>query len=307
MLGEVLEYLSLQPGGRHLECGVATGGHLVAICRRLGASGFAVGIDLDEDALSIARQRIEDASTGCKVELRCGDYAEMESILTPLGVEHGSFETALLDAGMSGFQLALDRGFSYSIDSRLDMRYGKNRKVDAEYIVNQSDAAELTRIFAEFGDLGEAARIADAIVDARNRAPICTTTELVNAISEIYPARMPHGKRMRKLGQVFMALREAVNDGLRGLRLGVTNTISYLKNDGGRFAILTFAGHENVIVRGVARGYRKPGVENPDWILRRLTQGALKPTRAEVASNPAAHSAMLRVFEKRLVCGKEAK
>jgi len=185
------------------------------------------------------------------------------------------------------------------------MKYGKQQSTDAECIVNNCDVVELARIFEEYGDLPEARRVAQAIVEFRKDMLICTSTQLVEALSVVFPSRMPHGKRMRRLGQVFMALREAVNDGKSGLRFGLDRAIRYLKNDGGRLAVLTFAGHENVIVRTVAGEYRKPGANNPDWILKRITKGALKPTKRETELNPAAHSAMLRVYEKRQTGAKE--
>jgi len=298
MVNEVLENLDIGEGGKHLECGVSTGGHLLEIASRLGANGFALAIDLDEDALSIARKRLEDKGISCKIEFICGNYADLPVHLSQKGIEPGFFDTALLDAGVSGFQLKGDRGFSYSRDLPLDMRYGKAQKVTAESILNGADVGELRRIFAEYGDLHDAAKVAWAIYTARQHTPLATTGDLVKALQDVYPERMPHGKRMRRLGQVFMAVREAVNEGQRSLEGGIDNSIQYLRKDEGRFALLTFSGNENLIMKRIAARYRRPGKFNPDWILKKVTNRAVKPTRDEVRRNPASHSAMLRVFKK---------
>lgn len=299
MIAEVLEHLCPMPGGMHLELGVSTGGHLLEIAARLGEGGFAVAVDLDADAVAIANARLKDAGIGCKVEFLHGNYADLPRLLSPLGARPGSFDTALLDAGMSGYQLAAGRGFSYADDSPLDMRYGATGEWTAAELLSDAGEAELAEILTRYGDLPDAAKAARAICEFRESAAISTSKDLLDAVSSVWPAKMPHGKRMRRLGQLYMALREAVNDGNEGLRGGIENAIAYLKADGGRFALLTFSGGENVIAKEIARKYRKCGEGNPDWILKRITRGALRPSFGEVKANPAAHSAMLRVFEKR--------
>ncbi len=306
MTEEVIRYLAPARGGSHLELGASTGGHFLEICRLLGSEGLAVAVDLDVEALSIAKKRIESEGVDCKVAYIEGDYADLKELLHSASISTRKFDTVLLDAGMSGYQLSSGRGFSYTTNSRLDMRYGGEKIVDAEFIINNASLDELVKIFSELGDVYEAKRVAEAVVEKRAMSPIKTTHELVKAISLIYPEKMPYGKRKRKLGQVFMALREAVNDGVRSFEIGLNNAIEYLETDG-RLAILTFAGHENTIVKNATRMYRSAGLKNPDWALKRITPGAVKPTRNEIKRNPAAHSAMLRVFCKTSIRVEEVK
>jgi 16S rRNA (cytosine1402-N4)-methyltransferase len=297
MMEEVVRYLAPVRGGVHLELGASTGGHLLEISRLLGSEGLAVAVDSDVEALLIAQKRIDSEGIDCRIAYLAGNYADLPELLSSASLISVKFDTVLLDAGMSGYQLSSTRGFSYSSDSRLDMRYDSRKQVDAEYIVNNSNLDELIAVFSEFGDVHEAPRVADAIIQRRNEAPIRTTHALVDAISIVYPEKMPYGKRMRKLGQVFMALREAVNNGLHSLEEGLNHAISFMNVDG-KLAILTFAGHENLIVKKVTRKYRSTGPDNSDWFLKCITAGAVKPRYEEIKRNPAAHSAMLRVFTK---------
>lgn len=305
MTAEVLEHLSPKPYGMHIELGVSTGGHLLEIARRLGSGGFAVAVDLDSDAIAIAKARIKEAGIACKIDFIHGNYADLPALLHPLGIGPGCFDTALLDAGMSGYQLAAGRGFSYADDSPLDMRFDATGGETAAEFLRDASEDEIAFVLEKYGDLREAAKVAEAICDFREKLHIETAGDLKNAVSAIWPEKMPFGKRMRKLGQLFMAVREYVNGGVEGLKGGIENAIAYLKADGGRLALLTFSGGENLLVKEIVRKYRKCGEGNPDWILKRISKGALKPSKNEVVVNPAAHSAMLRVFEKRRMGGME--
>ncbi len=305
MTAEVLEHLSPKPYGLHLELGVSTGGHLLEIAGRLGSGGFAAAVDLDSDAIAIAKARIKEAGIACKIEFIHGNYADLPVLLAPFGIEPGSFDTALLDAGMSGYQLAAGRGFSYADDSPLDMRFDATGGETAAEFLRDAGEDEIATVLEMYGYLRETAKVAGAICDFRMDKPIETAGDLVKAVSAIWPEKMPFGKRMRKLGQLFMAIREHVNEGAKGLRGGIENAIAFLNPDGGRLAVLTFSGGENLLVKDIARKYRISGEGNPDWVLKRISRGALKPSRDEVVVNPAAHSAMLRVYEKRRTGGME--
>jgi len=301
MVEEVVRYLDPKPGGKHLELGVSTGGHLLRVCKLISPGGFAVAVDLDGQAIEIARRRIEETLTECRVVFLQGDYGELPALLSPAGIPEDFFNSCVLDAGMSGFQLEGGRGFSYKRDQELDMRFDPGMKLTAKELVNGASVEELSRILAEVGDIPEAAKVAAAIAKARAIRPINTTFELIEAVSEIWPEKMPYGKRMRRLGQLFMALRDIVNPGAKGLRGGIEHAVKYLSKNKGRFALLTFSGGENRVAKSVLNAYRRPGESNSDWVVKEITPGAVRPSRQEVKANPAAHSAMLRVFERRAV------
>ena len=301
---EVIAFLEPKPGGCHLELGVSTGGHFLRICRMLGPGGFALGVDLDGTAIALAVKRLAEAGIECRVELVKGDYGQLRRLLHEKGIFPGTFATCLLDAGISGFQLKGGRGFSYLTDEFLDMRYDSESGSTAAELLSHCERDELARVFTELGDLKEGAKVADAVTQARIAAPIQTSFQLVNAVSGIWPEKMPQGKRMRKLGQLFMAIRETVNPGNKSLTEGAAAAAHFLR-DKGRLAVLTFSGDENLAIKAAVHGLRRPGPQNPDWILKQISGGAVRPSRREVIANPAAHSAMLRVFEKR--CGEGKK
>ncbi len=221
-------------------------------------------------------------------------------------LEPGSVDAVLLDLGVSSAQLDRgERGFSFMHDGPLDARMDQRQSQTAADLVNGLSAEELAKIIFELGEEPQARRIARAIESERRQRKFETTGQLAGLIERLIPRR---GKRIHPATRTFQALRMAVNDELGSLRRGLDGAMTVLK-PGGRLAVITFQGLENVVVkefgRERAREYefdgpvdvpelRRPRKPELKWVERK----PVKPGEAELAENPRSRSAQLRVMEK---------
>jgi 16S rRNA (cytosine1402-N4)-methyltransferase len=208
----------------------------------------------------------------------------------------------LLDLGVSSHQLDVpSRGFSYHAEGPLDMRMGPDARRTASEIVNEAEADELVQILRRFGEERFARRIATAIVAHR---PISTTTELAACVAEAVPAAARRGKHPAR--KTFQAIRIAVNDELADLEVAIRSGIEHL-NPGGRFVVMAYHSLEDRIVKrafvqAAATCTCEPGLPvcvcgaSPQLAL--VTKKALRPTPNEIAANPRARSAVMRVAER---------
>jgi len=299
MVAEVLAALNPRDGRRYADGTTGMGGHAAAILKTSAPSGFLFGLDRDGVVISTATQRL--AEFAGRFELRRGNFAELDQ-----WVEADSLDGVLLDLGVSSPQLdRAERGFSFQQDGPLDMRMDQRQPLTAAQLVNEAPAEELARIFWELGDESNGRRFARAMEAERRARRIETTGQLAELIERLAPRR---GKRAHPATKVFLALRLAVNDELGSLRRGLSAALKVLKS-GGRLAVITFHSAEDRLVkefgREWARDYVVPGgVDVPElrqprapklkWVNRK----AILPGEAELAANPRARSAQLRVFEK---------
>ncbi len=302
MLREVLESLDLKPGGIYVDGTVGGGGHARAILTATAPDGILVGIDRDDDALAESGRVLEPF--GKRKLLVKGDYADLEGILSRLGIER--VDGIVLDLGVSSHQLeTAERGFSFTKPAPLDMRMDRDAPRDARQIVNTADARELKRILHHYGEELLAGRIARAIVERRKAGPIETTDELAGIIAAAMPARMSHG-RIHPATRTFQALRIAVNDELTSLNRGIASGIDRLK-EGGRFSVISFHSLEDRMVKDLFRDASR-GCTCPRDLpvcacggkprLRVITRKPLRPGEDEVDRNPRARSAKLRTAER---------
>ena len=220
--------------------------------------------------------------------------------------EAGSGDGVLLDLGVSSPQLdRAERGFSFQQDGPLDMRMDRRQALTAAQLVNEAGAEELMRLFRDLGEEPEARRLARAIESERRLRRFETTRQLAELIERISPRR---GKRAHPATRVFQALRMAVNDEIGSLRRGLEAAMKILKR-GGRLTVITFHSIEDRVVkefgRERSRDYvvkgesdvpelREPAAPELKWVSRR----AVQPSPDEIAANPRARSAQLRVMEK---------
>ncbi len=221
-------------------------------------------------------------------------------------IEPGSCDGVLLDLVVNSTQLdSADRGFSFQQDGPLDMRLNPLEGVSASAICNEASADELMKIFREYADEPHARRIALAIARARRDAPFTRTAQLANLVEQVNPRR---GARTHPATRVFQSLRIAVNDELGSLRAGLPAALQVLK-PGGRLAVISFHSAEDRIAkefgRVASRDYVQPcDTDIPELrqprtpLVRLVTRKPIRPTADEIASNPRARSAQLRVFEK---------
>jgi len=300
MLAEVVEALRVQAGGRYLDGTAGGGGHAAAIAERLGTSGRLLALDRDAAAVQRVRERL--AKWEQQVYVEQSNYSDMATPAQRLGL--APLNGIVLDLGISSFQLAPERGFSFMSDAALDMRMDQTQATTAAALVQKLDEAELADLFWRYGEEPAARRIARAIVTERARAPLQTTGQLVAVVERAVGGR--HGK-LHPATRVFMALRLAVNQELEHLQAGLDAALRLLAPEG-RLVVISFHSLEDRIVKHTfqahagrwenlpAGGRRWVGEQPPMHVVTRRPQ---TPSTAECEQNPRARSAKLRVAERK--------
>ncbi len=299
MLAEVLAALRPQPGGRYADGTLGGGGHAAAILAASSPSGWLFGCDRDGAAIEAAIRRL--AEFAGRFEIRRGNFAELADWIAP-----ESCDGVLLDLGVSSPQLdEAERGFSFQRDGPLDMRMDRSQPVTAAELVNGLHETELQEIFWQLGGEPQSRRFARAIVRERHARRLETTAQLASLIERLAPRG---GKKRHPATRVFQALRMAVNDERRSLLSGLAAACTILK-PGGRLAVLTFHSIEDRLVKEFGRAQSLPYTVRGEVDLPELRQPrrpvmqwaprkAIEPGAAELAANPRARSARLRVLEK---------
>ena len=301
LAGELIDALDPAPGALAVDCTFGAGGHARLVADRLGSAGEIVCIDRDpyaeEHFAALAGE------VPCSTRFIAGNYAD---VLPELGAEGLQADLLYMDLGISSMQVdARERGFSYSYDAPLDMRMDTAQDLDARKIVNEWPEARLAATIAEYGEERYARRIARELVRRRERAPIDTTTELVDAIKRAVPtpAQFAGGHPARR---TFQAIRIAVNDELGSLERALPAAWRLLRT-GGRMAVISFHSLEDRQVKRffaeLARGCLCPPElpvcvcgHEPEAEL--ISRRAVRPGEAEMAENPRAASGRLRAAVK---------
>jgi 16S rRNA (cytosine1402-N4)-methyltransferase len=282
LLAEALELLAVRPGGTYVDGTVGLGGHAAAVLRASAPGGRLLGLDRDGETLARARARL--AEFGGRVRLEQGDYREI-----PERLAGERADGILLDLGVSSAQLDdAERGFSFQAEGPLDMRMDRTAGTTAADLVNRMRESELADLLYEYGEEPASRRIARAIVFARERKPIETTTELADIVRRAAPRRRPGG--LHPATRTFQALRIRVNRELEGLGEAFEGAARCLK-PGGRLAVIAFHSLEDRAAKEAFRALAACG-------FRVLTRKPLRPGEAEVRANPRARSARLRAVAR---------
>ncbi|MGH7072389.1 MAG: 16S rRNA (cytosine(1402)-N(4))-methyltransferase RsmH [Acetobacteraceae bacterium] len=294
---EALALLSPRDGGTYLDATFGGGGHAELILGAARCTLFAI----DRDSAAIARGAALVARYPGRLALIEGRFGSMVELLAAVGVHE--LDGVLMDFGVSSFQLEdAARGFSFRLSGPLDMRMGHGGPTAAS-LVNTLSASELATLLADYGEERYARRIARAIVAARARTSIATTTELASIIRAALPRA---GERIDAATRSFQALRIRVNDELEEIARGLSAAASLLA-PAGRLVAIAFHSLEDRIVKRFmleASGRAaKPSRHAPQTTpapprFRLLTTRAVRPRVAEVAANPRAASARLRALER---------
>jgi 16S rRNA (cytosine1402-N4)-methyltransferase len=295
MVKEVLDYLKAEEGGHFLDCTLGGGGHALAILRA-HPKNTLVAIDRDARAISRAKPRLAG-----QIERVQFLQAAFSGLLA--ACPGPSFDGILADLGLSTDQLLDQRGFSFNDPGALDMRMDQSATLSAHYFVNQVSEQELARTLKQGGVGIEARRIARAIAKAR---PIENTTDLARVVSQAVP-KTGRKANLHPATLTFQAIRMAVNSELEEIQ-ELMREIPKLAKTGARFAAITFHSLEDKVVARGMREWQSPGEWSASWAGdqaqsvkkpqgRVLTAKAVRPGVEEMAQNPSARSARLRVFE----------
>jgi 16S rRNA (cytosine1402-N4)-methyltransferase len=300
LVDEVLAALAVRPAGCYVDATFGRGGHSARILSALGPDGRLVAIDRDAQAIAAGRARF--ASEG-RLTLVHGAYGELAALLRTAQPGIALYDGILFDCGVSSPQLDnAARGFSFQKDGPLDMRMDPQRGEPVSDWLARATFEEMRDVIATLGEERFARRIAAAIERARARAPLTRTLQLAEVVTRAVPVREP-GKHPAT--RTFQALRMWINDELGQLRTALAQA-ALLLQPGGRLAVISFHSLEDRVVRDFLRArtsidpaLAKLPVLPPDALPQfRLVGRKLRAAAAEVAANPRARSALLRVAER---------
>jgi len=304
LLNECLDGLNIRPDGSYLDCTLGGAGHSSQILLRLDG-GRHFGIDRDADAIAAASARMESLNPRAQFRAIRGNFHDAKQLLADCGVT--ALDGILADLGVSSHQLDVrERGFSYHEEAPLDMRMDQSQSLSAREIVNTWSEDELNRILRDYGEEKWARQIARVICDRRREQPIETTRELVSIIDAAIPKKFRSKDGSHPARRSFQALRIAVNDELDPLEPAIRDLVSLL-NPGGRLCIITFHSLEDRIVKNCFRNLADPCTcpknmpvcvcgKKPE--VRLISRKPVTASEAELAANPRARSASLRIVEK---------
>ena len=286
-------------GAVAIDCTLGQAGHARQILERITPGGRLLGIDRDPSAVQAGRDSL--AQFGNAVVVVHGRFSELGAIATQSGFSPA--DLVLFDFGLSSTQIDdQSRGFSFRVEGPLDMRMDPDLKLTAAKIVNEYDAAEIERILRQYGEERWARRIAEFIVARR---PLRTTRDLAQAVEAAIPRRA-WPRDINVATRTFQGLRIAVNDELGEIEEGLRAALLTLK-PGGRMATISFHSLEDRLVKSFFNVESKDCICPPQQpvctcghraALRIITRHPVRPSDQEVAANPRARSARLRVAEK---------
>ncbi|MBU4478011.1 MAG: 16S rRNA (cytosine(1402)-N(4))-methyltransferase RsmH [Candidatus Omnitrophica bacterium] len=287
MTDEVISYLRLSPGKVIVDCTVGEGGHSEGILRKITPGGHLIGIDQDDDALSISRLRLsrfEGAFTFFHE-----NFQNIREVLNSVGMD--AMDGVIFDLGVSMLQLSSpERGFSFLSDGPLNMRMDKKAQITAFDLVNNLSEEELANLIYTFGQERYSRRIARRIVREREKQVITTTQQLANIVVDAVPV-FERYKRIHPATKTFMSLRIAVNRELEVLQIAIKEAIDLLKK-GGIICVISFHSLEDRIVKHEFKAQAQAGR------LKIVTKKPLIPSEGEKTENKKSRSAKLRVAEK---------
>jgi 16S rRNA (cytosine1402-N4)-methyltransferase len=299
LVDETVSALAPEAGGYYVDATFGRGGHTARLLAALGGEGRVLAIDQDREAIAAGRQRFADE---VRLALVHASFAELPT-LVPAHSQGRPLRGVLFDLGVSSPQLDDPaRGFSFRSDGPLDMRMDATRGEPVSAWLARAGVDEIREVIAELGEERFARRVAERIVNARNEQPITRTLQLAEIVARAVRTREP-GKHPAT--RTFQALRMFINDELGQLERGLAAAAELLAV-GGRLAVITFHSLEDRMVKQFMQGLsrvdpelaRLPVIPPSAEPRFRIVGRKAKPSAEEVASNPRARSAMLRVIER---------
>lgn len=291
LLSEAIDMLAIRPDGLYVDLTFGGGGHSRHILSQLSEQGHLYSLDQDPDAAANAPEdeRFTFVASNFRFvrgALRMRGVEAVDGILADLGVSSHHFDTA-------------ERGFSFRADSELDMRMNNRSGRTAADVVNTYTNDALSEIFSSWGELDTTWKIANCIIRARERQPIATTQQLVEAVRPVTPPK----NEAKFLTKLFQALRIEVNGEMEALQMALEQSLRLLR-PGGRLVVISYHSLEDRIVKNFMRSGRCTGAVEKDFFGRAttpfevITRKPVVPTAEEVARNPRSRSARMRVAQK---------
>lgn len=302
LLHEALKYLNPVPDGCYVDGTVGDAGHSLAIGKMLSERGRLVCLDRDPHAVAIAEKRL--AFLKDRVDVLKKNYADIDKVMAHLGVD--ALNGVLLDLGMSSDQIETSgRGFSFLKNEPLDMRMDPDDEVTAHHLVNRLPLKELEKILREYGEERQAKKITRGIIKERVKRPIDKSAQLADIVKAIVPSTTRF-RAKHPATQTFQALRIAVNRELQNIEIFL-DKIPALMAKGGRLVILSYHSLEDRRIKQAITRWENPCtcpkgfprcVCGKTPLFRRVLKKGIKPSQQEIAQNPRARSAILRVAER---------
>ena len=300
LLNTAIEYLINPEIEAHIIIDGTTGGgsYSEKIVKSINEKSKLICLDADFNALEFSRKKLNEYAG--KIIFYNGNFGNLKNILRELKIE--SITGIVLDLGLSEYQLTDEEGFSFMKDTKLDMRADKKGEVDASDIINSYSKTELEEVFRDFGEIGNAERLANAIVKFRNVKRIETTFNLLDAINSEY--QVGDKNKFDFYAKIFQAIRIAVNDELENLT-SVLNDSFEMIIEGGRIVVVSYHSLEDRIVKNFFREksfvpsvskYQKEIITKSKR-LRLINKKAVVPDRKEIQFNSKSRSAKLRCAE----------
>ena len=296
MKNKAVDSLECQSGKIYVDCTLGGGGHSELILQRIAPKGKLIAFDVDEDAIQAASKRLKDYKNLTIVK---DSYTNIKSVLKNLGIEKIT-GGVLFDLGASYHQFNKgERGFSFSKDAKLDMRFNQDAELSAFDVVNDYSQDELVRIFSEYGEERFSKRIAQKIVETRKLKKIYTTCELANLILNC----TPHVKSsIHPATRVFQAIRIEVNKGLTNVK-NTLNDVLDLLSFGAIIRVISFHSLEDRLVKQIFKYHSaKCRCDKTQMIchcpppkLELITKKPIEADSWEIKENPPSRSAKLRV------------
>ena len=300
MLKECIDGLEIKSDGIYVDGTMGGAGHSIEIANRISKNGLLIGIDRDEEAICVAKERLKNFDN---IKFVHDNHDNIKSILENL--EISGVDGILLDLGVSSYQLdERNRGFSYMGEAKLDMRMDRTQQLTAKEVVNSYSEENLAKIIFEYGEEKFSRQIAKKIVEQRREKQIETTEELVDIIEKVVPRKAKEGHPAKR---TFQAIRIEVNNEIKPLYQTIINSIDCLK-PGGRLSVITFHSLEDRAVKNAftdssGKCICPPGL--PYCVCGAISKGKIitrkpmLPTEEEMEENSRSKSAKLRIFEKK--------
>ncbi len=295
MKNEAVDALNCRSGLIYVDATLGGGGHSELILQKIQPSGKLISFDIDEDAIEYSKERLKDYKNLIIVK---DSYTNIKKVLQDLKIDKIT-GGILFDLGASYHQLTkTERGFSFMKDAPLDMRFNKDADYSAYDVVNSFKEADLVRIFSEYGEEHFSKRIAKAIVSKRHAAPIKTTFELSEIITNAVPRQKGH---IHPATRVFQAIRIEVNNELKNIK-NTLNDVLDLLDCGAIISVISFHSLEDKIVKEQFKYYSAKchcpreqlicTCEPP--ILELINKKPIVASEMEIKENPPSRSAKLR-------------